>query len=203
MPLLALTSALALAPSLPGSRTAFACTLCALGFGFIGDVLLLSVSEKRFMAGALSFFAGHIFWIIQYVFSPNGTSAYASGGRMFFCAYLFYMLRYRTRFDIRAARKTEGSLGRGRHRLRRHIVRTELYRDQRRRQRHKRKSSAFLFGGINFIFHIGRHSIVYRIQKRYSALALYHYDYVYRGTGAACRRLRAAVRTIKKIHTFY
>ena len=94
MPLLALTSALALVPRLPESRTAFACTLCALGFGCIGDILLLSVSEKRFMAGALSFFAGHIFWIVQYVFSPNGTSAYASGGRMFFPLALICFICY-------------------------------------------------------------------------------------------------------------
>ena len=93
MPLLALTSALVLAPRLPESRTAFVWTICALAFGCLGDILLLSVREKRFMAGALSFFIGHLFWIAQYAFSPNGT-AYAFGGRMFFFIALICIIGY-------------------------------------------------------------------------------------------------------------
>lgn len=74
MPLLACTAASALIPYLPASSRTLACIATALAFGTAGDVLLLSTERHHFIAGTLSFLAGHLFWIAQYARQLAGTS---------------------------------------------------------------------------------------------------------------------------------
>ncbi|MFA6855882.1 MAG: lysoplasmalogenase [Treponema sp.] len=66
MPLLALTATAVLIPYLPDAEYTLAFTVTALACGTAGDIFLLSTDEKHFTAGALCFFTGHIFWIVQY-----------------------------------------------------------------------------------------------------------------------------------------
>jgi Predicted membrane protein len=72
MPLLALTAASVLYPHFQDAKLTLVFTLTALAWGTAGDVLLLLPGEKPFIAGALCFLAGHLFWIGQFC------SAYAS-----------------------------------------------------------------------------------------------------------------------------
>jgi uncharacterized membrane protein YhhN len=66
MPLLALTAVIILFPHLPGARRTLIFTVAALAWGTAGDIFLLYSGEKKFIAGALCFIAGHFFWIAQY-----------------------------------------------------------------------------------------------------------------------------------------
>lgn len=66
MPLLAATAAVILIPELPASGHTLMFTMLALACGTAGDILLLYTGKKYFISGALCFFAGHIFWIVQY-----------------------------------------------------------------------------------------------------------------------------------------
>jgi uncharacterized membrane protein YhhN len=66
MPLLAATAAVILIPELPASGFTLIFTMLALACGTAGDILLLYTGKKYFILGALCFFAGHIFWIVQY-----------------------------------------------------------------------------------------------------------------------------------------
>lgn len=68
MPLLAFSVSAFLVPHFPASRTALILIVCALMFGWIGDMLLITTeNKKRFLLGAASFLVGHFFWMSQYV----------------------------------------------------------------------------------------------------------------------------------------
>lgn len=79
MPLLALVYAFTV--PLPDIRV-----IAALGFGFLGDVLLMGSSKLMFTAGTLSFFCGHIFYILYFL----GAVPFAAVSPLFYLLLLPY-----------------------------------------------------------------------------------------------------------------
>jgi len=63
MPLLMASAVLILIQQTRNDRLLMICIACALAFGTLGDVFLLSKEKICFVAGLLSFLVGHIFWI--------------------------------------------------------------------------------------------------------------------------------------------
>lgn len=66
MPFLALTAVLLLLQKGAPNSTIIILTL-ALAFGTAGDIFLLDAKDKSFILGTLSFFIGHIFYLILFI----------------------------------------------------------------------------------------------------------------------------------------
>lgn len=50
--------------------------LCALIFGYIGDLLLMKGRKKWFIAGAFSFLVGHLFYIAAFIIDAGGPTVF-------------------------------------------------------------------------------------------------------------------------------
>jgi len=51
--------------------------ITALGFGYIGDLLLMRSKKSWFVAGAISFIIGHIFYIAVFLVDAGGISVFS------------------------------------------------------------------------------------------------------------------------------
>lgn len=74
------------------SGTADPLVLTALGFGYIGDLLLMRSSKSWFLAGAFSFLIGHIVYIFIFIKDAGGVSVFTDSPLLYLAALIPYII---------------------------------------------------------------------------------------------------------------